>query len=35
MAKGLFRAAAAESELALGEVGADKPTRFGTPLNGI
>ena len=34
MAKGLFRAAAAESELALGDPGAAAPTRFGTPLSG-
>jgi hypothetical protein len=32
MAKGLFRAAAAESEQALGDVAT--PTRFGTPLSG-
>jgi len=35
MAKGLFRAAAAESEQFLGVVGADRPTRFGTPLNPV
>jgi alkyl sulfatase BDS1-like metallo-beta-lactamase superfamily hydrolase len=34
MAKGLFRAAAAESELALGQEGAANPTRMGTPLAG-
>ena len=34
MAKGLFRAAAAESELVVGGDGAGRPTRFGTPLSG-
>lgn len=34
MAKGLFRAAAAESELVVGTEGGGRPTRFGTPLDG-
>jgi hypothetical protein len=34
MAKGLFRAAAAESELVAGVEGGGRPTRSGTPLDG-